>query len=538
LIAELLTTSPIDLTRRIDPASSPDAPGLNLFLDQLQQVMLTVEETVHQSGAMEARARLDLASLRDLTATQRDAIQELIGATRNVAERAAESAAVAERGAAGSAQLKFLAAEGQQELAAAVRQLEAVAQAATAMEERVAALLADLSAIGKVAGAVGRVAGQTQMLALNAAIEAARAGAQGRGFAVVAQEMRKLADESARSARDIGQILGRADQSIRATGEAVHGLAAATAGAGKASGAAGERLGRMFALVDEVARGIEQAAEVAIAQAALSEEMAAGGATVDEGVQQMAVLAEGMTRRQAAHFVERGQQALATFRYGGRFEQSLDLALEAAREVEAVLEGTVGAGRVQLDDLFDTDYVEIKGALIQRLAYLFDVSRVPALGFDPPKYATRADHLVDGRIREVLDRFMGSSGFVSMGVTDINGFLLASPSSASRHWTGVAEKDTRENRIKRIFEDTVGLRAARVGLARGEEVPRRAARRIFARYGINLEQRAAERTFLAQTYARDTGNVVTDIAVPLHVGGRRYGALRCGFSVETACLPR
>ncbi|HDR7793260.1 TPA: methyl-accepting chemotaxis protein [Bacillus luti] len=58
-----------------------------------------------------------------------------------------------------------------------------------------------------IVSVVSEIASQTNLLALNASIEAARAGEHGRGFAVVAEEVRKLADESDHSARNISQLL-------------------------------------------------------------------------------------------------------------------------------------------------------------------------------------------------------------------------------------------------------------------------------------------------------------------------------------------
>ncbi len=61
--------------------------------------------------------------------------------------------------------------------------------------------------IGQIVATISNIADQTGMLALNAAIEAARAGEAGKGFAVVAEQVRKLADDSAKAASNINQII-------------------------------------------------------------------------------------------------------------------------------------------------------------------------------------------------------------------------------------------------------------------------------------------------------------------------------------------
>jgi methyl-accepting chemotaxis protein len=91
------------------------------------------------------------------------------------------------------------------------RNVEATANVSDTIEE-LARKAQGISAITKT---ISDLAEQTNLLSLNASIEAARAGEHGRGFAVVAQEVRKLAEESTSSTKQVFHLVQSIDEGIR-----------------------------------------------------------------------------------------------------------------------------------------------------------------------------------------------------------------------------------------------------------------------------------------------------------------------------------
>jgi methyl-accepting chemotaxis protein len=158
----------------------------------------------------------------------------------------------------------------------------------TAIANQIIRLSEQTAQISTVSDLMADLANQTNMLALNAGVEAARAGEQGKGFAVVAGEVRKLADQSKKSAERINSLVNEVQAAINSTVMVTdEGTKKATVGIELAE-EAGEVFATIADSVNQVFLNTQQIAQTAKQQAVSVQQVVAAMNVIDLGAKETA----------------------------------------------------------------------------------------------------------------------------------------------------------------------------------------------------------------------------------------------------------
>jgi methyl-accepting chemotaxis protein len=501
---------------------------------QLSRDLLGLEEVLTQSAGGAARTSMRVQRLAREIEQVLSHNQSMQKTLEGLGETVSRSAGAAEEGAQATRRMADLTQQGLHESRAAVATVQELQRQTALTSERLEALLNRIPQVAEVAKVIAEIADRTGLLSLNAAIEAAHAGAAGRGFAVVAEEVRKLADRTARQTQEIEEILTAVQQDLEPTREAMARSLELADGTRARVETVGDHLAGLADLAAETAGHVAQIAGSSEDEDAAAKTLRDASAHLLESTEKLKVEAEAVAQDafQLSYATEIGHQHLAAYDTGSIFHRALGLARGFAKTSAGILEAPLRSGLLTREALLALDYTEITGGEIQKLSRFFDVTRVPASGFTPPKYRTAYDALVEKPLQVAGDAVMDQEPRLIFAlVLDLNSYGPSHNSRYCKEWTGDPAKDLVGNRVKRFFTDNnVLVRGARVGLGSAADALSTFARREEFRRVANLaEGPEARETFLVQTYARDTGAIVSVISVPVFVDGERYGVSLLGW---------
>jgi len=456
------------------------AESYNRFADKMREIISEVRKMSVNIAREAVLVKKTVASTTEKATRQGDIANAVFGASSEAIQAIEEVSASAEL-ISQSTEANLQTARGSLgEMFEIVTKVQSVSTKLSSFNDTVGHLAQRSDSIRQIAGLIKDIADQTNLLALNAAIEAARAGEMGRGFAVVADEVRKLAERVNVATQEITDNIGGMIALVRDTqreNDVINGDIQQTR----------EVVERSSSEFDRMVGNFERTGDQLNQIAAAMEQLTATNGQVHEAVTQVHALSNEVSGSMKSsetstltlsRATESVQELVSRFKIG---RGSFDFNVDQARKMLDKLQDRLSVLAKQGVDIWDQNYRPIAKTNPQK----YDVS-----------YAAVFEREIQPLAEEALANLKGG---VYALMIDLRGYGAIHNLKYSKPLTGNYDTDLVGNRTRRIWDDPTGQRAAK-----------------------NTQP------LLLQTYARDTGEVLSEINLPIMVDGRHWGGLRVG----------
>ena len=281
--------------QQVASGTAQQAESVNKTASSVDQMTRAIDSVA--KGAQEQAAAANTASI--ITGQLSSAIEQVAGNAQAVVQQSTAASDAAKQGTT--------------KVQDTLKGMQNIKQRVGISAEKVQEMGSRSDQIGEIVTTIEDIASQTNLLALNAAIEAARAGEAGKGFAVVADEVRKLAERSSTSTKEIGDLIKSIQKTVaeavaamdEGAKEVERGvLIASEAGVSlndilKASEAVNQQAEQaaaaaeqMSASANELVAAVDSVSAVVEENTAATEEMAADSSEVTQAIENIAAVSE------------------------------------------------------------------------------------------------------------------------------------------------------------------------------------------------------------------------------------------------------
>ena len=348
--------------------------------------------------------------------------------------------------------------------------------AVAAVGAEVSGIVGSLRQVSDAADTITQIALQTRLVAFNASVEAKRAGEAGRGFGVVADAVKDLAAKVEQTSKQILSTVAELDGRIAALSREIQPQENAAQ-----QGAFQRALGDVQDGVQSIASAAEQSRGITAAlntqMTGMEGEVKQTGRSLNSDIQRSETFL-----KVSEHLIE----LVATAGVETEDTPFIEAAVEAAGQLEKLLENALQTQIISMADLFDEAYQ-------------------PMHNTQPQQHTSRFNALTDRLFPQVQERVLGMNAKVVFCIAaDRNGYISTHNKLYCNPQRGDVIWNTAHSRYRRIFNDRTGLSSAR-----------------------------NTRPFLLQTYRRDMGGgnfvVMKEVAAPIKVNGKHWGGLRLAF---------